>query len=139
MQALARLGVQACRVLSGRRRPGTGTASHLTTPHEEAGMYTKLAVNRSRIGAGHVLALALLSALTLAAPRALRGAETEETLPGTEARLCSDKAWADYNSCLMESDGWFHRKVCDLAFQADYAYCLAVYAGKIKEASNPAA
>lgn len=47
-------------------------------------------------------------------------AEAEQMLP---LRECTNAAWADYNSCLMEADDWFHRKGCDIYFQAEYLRC----------------
>ena len=80
----------------------------------------------------HALLFTLLVAAALLAPRPT-GAQS---LPGTEARLCTDDAWADYNGCLMESDGFFHRLTCDLAFEADVIWCSAKYGGQVKNAWN---
>jgi hypothetical protein len=85
---------------------------------------------RSR-GAGHLAVFGLLLLLSLLTPRAL-GAQSS----GTTWRDCTDRAFIDYNSCLMESDGWFHRTVCDLAFEADVVWCSAKYAGEVRNAFN---
>ncbi|CAN5645349.1 hypothetical protein BH23GEM9_BH23GEM9_07200 [soil metagenome] len=85
--------------------------------------------------AGALAGLIAVAVLALAAaPRSAAGAE--EAGPGTVWRQCMDGAWADYNSCLMEADGWLHRKVCDLAFELDVVYCTAKTAGEIRNAWN---
>lgn len=42
-------------------------------------------------------------------------------------RTCTNAAWADYNDCLMETDSWWVRKGCDIAFEAEYVRCYAYY------------
>lgn len=76
------------------------------------------------------LAFTLLVGAALLLPRP----GDAQSLPGTEWRRCTDIAWADYNDCLMESDGFFHRLTCDLAFEGDYLWCSAKYGGDVKDA-----
>lgn len=80
----------------------------------------------------YALVFALLAAAAVLAPRAVSAQE----LPGTEWRRCTDYAWADYNDCLMESDGFFHRLTCDLSFEGNIVWCSAKYGGAVKDAWN---
>lgn len=70
----------------------------------------------------------LLAALLLVAPRDLSGAESWKE--------CVDGAFADYNSCLMESSSWFNRSLCDLNWELETAVCTAGQLGNIREAFN---
>ena len=47
---------------------------------------------------------------------------------------CTDSAWSDYNTCLVDSSTWWMRTGCDVGFSADYAYCWAKYAGEFRGA-----
>ena len=51
---------------------------------------------------------------------------------GTDFVECQNKAWADYNSCLMNAGHEWEKKICDLAFQADVAWCASVYWRRLK-------
>jgi hypothetical protein len=95
-------------------------------------MNTRIVVGRLG-SARYVLLFAVLTAVSLVAPRALSGATSN---PGTNWRECVDNSFADYNECLMESSNWFHQKVCDIAFEADVVWCSAKYAGDVKSAYN---
>lgn len=39
------------------------------------------------------------------------------------ATTCADGAWAAYNECLVESESFFGKKLCDLDFMAAYYLC----------------
>lgn len=75
-----------------------------------------------------VAAVAIIAAFMLLAPRSLHGAVTWKE--------CVDGAFADYNSCLMESTSWFNRKLCDLSWEAEMALCSALKLGEIRKAYN---
>jgi hypothetical protein len=92
----------------------------------------KTAMSRAR--ARGVVAAGIIT-FTLVLATGVRAAE-EDKEAGTVWKECMDKAFAHYNSCLMESDGWFHRKVCDLAFELDAVACAAKAAGTIRNAWN---
>lgn len=83
---------------------------------------------RGEIIAGHtrrrvLLATAgLLAALLLFAPRDARA----------DWKDCVDKAFAKYNSCLMQTSSWFERALCDLNWEFDMAYCTAGTLGGIR-------
>lgn len=47
---------------------------------------------------------------------------------------CVDGAFAEYNSCLMNSTWWLSRTICDLDFEADVVRCGAEQVGQIKGA-----
>ena len=65
------------------------------------------------------LAAALFASLTLA-PAPTLAAEAEEA----EAGKCQDAAWAEYNSCLMNSGNLeWAKKECDAEFSTNYADC----------------
>lgn len=64
----------------------------------------------------------LLAALLLVAPRDARA----------DWKDCVDKAFAKYNSCLMQSTSGFHRALCDLNWEFDMAYCTAGTIGGIR-------
>ncbi|HEX6309426.1 MAG TPA: hypothetical protein VFZ69_14615 [Longimicrobiales bacterium] len=49
---------------------------------------------------------------------------------------CVDDAFVDYNSCLMNSGGWFDRKLCDLDWEFEVALCTAKAVGEIRNAWN---
>jgi hypothetical protein len=88
-----------------------------------------------RRSAARLAALAALPLLFLA-PLAAR-AFAEEALEdgpgaGTEFVACQNTAWSDYNSCLMSSDHEWEKKLCDLAFEADIAWCGSVYYRRLK-------
>ena len=59
----------------------------------------------------------LLAVAALAVPRPAAGA--------LALRECTNAAWADYNSCLMETSSWWVQKGCDISFQAEYVRCWA--------------
>lgn len=82
------------------------------------------------LGKALLVAVALLGSAFLLAPRALYGAEAA---PWKE---CVDKAFAEYNDCLMENSSWFNRKLCDLQFELDVVICSAAAAGDVKKAWN---
>lgn len=53
---------------------------------------------------------------------------TAATLAPATARAemskCTDQAWANYNTCLMNSGGFeWARRECDIEFQAEYLAC----------------
>ena len=78
-----------------------------------------------------------LMVLLAGLPQLAAGAVAEqEKGVGTVWRECTDAAFASYNSCLMESSNWLHRKVCDLAFELDVVACSAKAAGAIRNAWN---
>jgi hypothetical protein len=54
-----------------------------------------------------------------------------------EWRECIDEAFADYNSCLMESGSRFSRMICDLSWELDAVLCTAERIGEIRGALNP--
>lgn len=97
-------------------------------------MNSRIAVKLSDRSTRYALLFAVLVALSLLAPSAVSGATSN---PGTTWRECVDNSFADYNGCLMESDGWFHRKICDIAFEADVVWCSAKYIGEVKSAYDP--
>lgn len=74
-----------------------------------------------------LLAVALVGAAFLFAPRDLYGAEATW-------KECVDAAFAEYNDCLMESSSWFNRKLCDLDFELEVVICSAAAAGDVKKA-----
>jgi hypothetical protein len=65
--------------------------------------------------------LALLFLLPAPAPAAT----------ASELRVCTDRAWADYNTCLVESGTEWQRTGCDVGFSTDYTLCWARYIGII--------
>lgn len=80
---------------------------------------------RSRPAARALLALPFL-ALLLLAPAAAPAATS------SELKQCTDKAWAEYNTCLVQTSSEWERNGCDVAFSTDYAMCWAKYLGTIK-------
>ena len=74
-----------------------------------------------------LLAVALLGSAFILAPRDLFGA-------AAGWKECVDDAFADYNSCLMESSSWLSRKVCDFDFEFDIAVCTAGALGDVRKA-----
>jgi hypothetical protein len=79
----------------------------------------------------HILAgVLVLPLLALAVP------QTASAEAG-EWRHCIDDAFADYNSCLMESEAWLSRKICDLSWELDVVLCTAQRLGEINAALNP--
>lgn len=76
-----------------------------------------------------LLASAVVAALVVLARPAL-GAEAETF------QECVDEAFAGYNACLMESDGWFHRKLCDISWELEVAVCAAEKVGEVRRAWN---
>ena len=65
------------------------------------------------------LSAALFASLSLA-PAPAVAAEAEDA----EAGKCQDAAWAEYNTCLMNSGNLeWAKKECDIEFQADYTAC----------------
>jgi hypothetical protein len=78
--------------------------------------------------------LTALPILVLApfAPRIAHAEMAEAGPAGTDFVACQDKAWANYNSCLMNSDHEWEKKLCDIAFQADIVWCGSVYWKRIQ-------
>lgn len=75
-------------------------------------------------------ALAIFPVLLLApiASRALHAEVSEsESGPGTDFIACTDRAWADYNRCLLNASESWEKRLCDIAFEADAAWCGSVY------------
>lgn len=82
-----------------------------------------------------IAALIALPAVVLApiAARSVRAEmEMEVSGPGTDFVKCQDGAWADYNKCLMSTNVKWEKSLCDLAFQADVAWCASVYWHRLK-------
>jgi len=50
----------------------------------------------------------------------------------SDLRVCTDKAWAEYNSCLVQTGSEWERTGCDVGFSTDYALCWAKYIGVVK-------
>ncbi|NJD11638.1 MAG: hypothetical protein FIB01_14790 [Gemmatimonadetes bacterium] len=50
----------------------------------------------------------------------------------SDLKICTDKAWADYNVCLTQTMSEWERTGCDVGFSTDYALCWARYFGVIK-------
>jgi hypothetical protein len=91
-------------------------------------MQAALRLYREAVGSVTALTVLTLVTVSLVAPQRVAA-------DGTEWRHCVDGAWGEYNGCLMESSGWFDRKVCDIAFQLDVVVCSARVIGEIKEAA----
>lgn len=64
----------------------------------------------------------LLAGLLLLAPRDA----------SADWKDCVDRAFAKYNSCLMQSTSWFNRALCDVNWEFDMAYCTAGTIGGIR-------
>jgi hypothetical protein len=64
----------------------------------------------------------LLAALLLLAPGDARA----------DWKSCVDKAFAKYNTCLMQSASWFERALCDANWEFDMAWCTAGTLGGIR-------
>lgn len=77
---------------------------------------------------GMLAALGAAGALYLLVPADARGAEAWKE--------CVDEAFAGYNTCLMNSGGWFERKLCDLDWELEVALCTAKAVGEIRNAWN---
>lgn len=77
---------------------------------------------RAQLAALFALAIVCIAPLSL---RALEAAEGPGA--GTQYVECSNQAWKDYNSCLVQSTWEWEKKICDIAFSADQAFCISVY------------
>jgi hypothetical protein len=74
-------------------------------------------------------------ARALAVPLLALLALSPSPAPAAEAsdlRVCTDKAWAEYNTCLVQASSEWQRTGCDVGFSADYTLCWAMYIGTIK-------
>lgn len=93
------------------------------------------AIERSVIdGIGAALsAVLLLSVLLLTSTQQVEAQEKEDE----DFSECVDDAFAEYNSCLMDSSWWFSRLICDLDFEADVVKCGAEQGGLIQGAWEP--
>jgi hypothetical protein len=79
---------------------------------------------RSRLAKRALAALPLL-ALLLVAPAPAPAM--------TALKACTNAAWADYNTCLVESaSSEWEMTECDVSFSFDYAECYAKYFAGIK-------
>jgi hypothetical protein len=92
-------------------------------------MYSR---KKDRSGSSRRRAVLALLAVLIMAPMAARAMEEQTPLPGTQAVACTETAWANYNKCLDWASNWFERTTCDLAFEADYAWCVSVLGHRIK-------
>ena len=73
-----------------------------------------------------------LAALPLLALLLLSPARTPAAMATGDLRQCTDRAWADYNSCLVWTATEWERTGCDVGFSTDYALCWARYLGAIR-------
>lgn len=91
------------------------------------------AIRRSVSDIGTALsALLLIAAMLLLNAQQVRGQEQEPE--EEDFSECIDDSFAEYNSCLMDSGGWFSRLICDLDWEADVAQCGAEQVGQIRGA-----
>jgi hypothetical protein len=113
------------------RRGGARGAHRGNSPDGEVHMHT----NERSIVAGvwrHILlaGLLVLPLLVLVVPRAA-------SADAGEWRECVDDAFAEYNSCLMQSELRLSRMICDLSWELDVVLCTAERLGEIRAALNP--
>lgn len=87
---------------------------------------------RARMATLFALPMFLLAPLAARTAHAETAESSESGPAGTDFVVCHDQAWADYNSCLMRYDSSWEKKLCDLAFEADVAWCAAVYWRRLK-------
>src|SRR5690349_12701694 len=84
---------------------------------------------------GRLATLATIAMLALApvATRVANAEVTEESgSPGTDFVKCQNNSWADYNKCLMDATFSWEKKLCDLAFEGNIAWCASVYYARLK-------
>jgi hypothetical protein len=62
-------------------------------------------------------ALTGICAMLYVVPTRVRGAVE------ADLKKCMDNAWAHYNSCLMSTESEFVKRMCDLRFVLDVAFC----------------
>jgi hypothetical protein len=93
----------------------------------------KIVAGAARARTGVLAGLITVAAAAAALPARVSGAVEGV---GTVWRECVDEALLDYNGCLMESENWFHRKICDLAFELDVVACTAKAIGEIRNSWN---
>lgn len=76
--------------------------------------------------ANRALAALPLLALLLLSPARAPAAEA------SNLKACTNGAWAEYNSCLVDSYSGWERTECDITFSSDYALCYARYFGLVR-------
>jgi hypothetical protein len=84
--------------------------------------YRPAAPQRAR----RALAALPLLALLLISPARAPAAEA------SNLKACTNGAWSEYNSCLVDTYSEWERTECDISFSADYALCYARYFGLVR-------
>jgi len=73
-----------------------------------------------------------LAALPLLALLLIAPARSPAAVAG-DLYACTQRAWDDYNTCLVQTSTEWERTGCDVAFSTDYALCWARYFGTIRD------